>query len=146
MKMNLDKLLSEGKIETVEKEEFNCDSSDRDVISAENSFDSGDYDWAITISYTAVLKSIIAFMQSIGYRPIGKEHHKNAFEFMEKVGFNEELVNYFNKIRKHRNNFMYGVIESGNKDNALECISKAKKFVLEIRTFVLKFRTGGKHE
>lgn len=139
--MNLKKLLDEKKVERVEKAEFNIDSSLKDIESAKNNLKSGDYNWAITIAYTAVLKSVINFMQSLGYRPIGKEHHKNAFEFMLESGFDSSLVNYFDSIRKYRNKFMYGVIEDESEDNAKETILNSEKFVLKIRTFVLKIRT-----
>ena len=140
--MSLKNLLNEGKIESVEKAEFSCDSSLKDISSAKNSLNSKDYDWAIAISYTAILKVVRSFMQSKGFRPIGKEHHKNAFEFVRDSGFNLQLVDYFDKIRKYRNSFMYGITEGNTEKNAKETILNAERFVLEIRTFVLQNRTG----
>jgi len=142
--MNFKKLLDERKIEIVEKEDFSAEVSLRDLDSAENSFQSEDYDWSVNIAYAAVLKVCIKFMQHLGYRAIGREHHKNVFDFMMETGFDKELVSYFDEIRKIRNRFMYGFLEKNDKDHAEETILKAKDFVQKIGTFVQKNRTGEK--
>jgi len=143
--VNFKKLLDDGKIEKVEKEIFSLDISLKDISSAKNSFNSEDYDWSINIAYTAVLKCCMGMMQSMGYRAIGKEHHKNTFEFMKETGFDIGLIDYFDKIRKTRNKFMYGFFEENNKRNAEETILKAEDFVQKMRTFVHKIGTGEKN-
>ncbi|MBS3163620.1 HEPN domain-containing protein [Candidatus Woesearchaeota archaeon] len=141
--MNFKELLDSKRIEEVEKEEFNADLAEKDIKSAEHNFSSEDYNWAVSIAYNAVLRASRSFMFHLGYRPIGKEHHKNVFEFLRKTGFDIELVDYFDNIRKARNQFVYGEIESASRENAKEVIiDMAGKFVLKIRTFVLKIRTG----
>jgi len=140
--MNFKRLLDEKRIEAVEAGNFSLDVSLNDLDSAENSFQSEDYDWSINIAYTAVLKACIKFMQYLGYRSIGKEHHKNAFEFIREAGFDRELVNYFDEIRKTRNNFIYNFVEENDKNRAEETILKARDFVQKIGTFVQKIGTG----
>ncbi len=142
--MNFEELLNSKKIEIVEKEEFNFELAEKDINSARNSFNSKDYDWAISIAYNAVLRIGRSFMQSLGFRSIGKEHHKNVFEFLREAGFNEELTNYFDNIRKKRNNFVYGIVEGSSSEEAEETLIRAASFVQEIRTFVLKNKTEGK--
>lgn len=83
-------------------------------------------------------------MSNLGYRPIGKEHHKNVFEFLRKTEFDKELLDYFDNLRKKRNKFVYGIIEGTSKENAGEVIKRAEIFVHKIRTFVHKIRTRGK--
>jgi uncharacterized protein (UPF0332 family) len=143
--MNFEILLNSKKIEKVEKEQFEEETSLKDIISAKHSYDSGDYDWSVAIAYNSVLRAARKFMQELGFRPIGKEHHKNALEFLRVAGFNEELIDYFDNIRKLRNEFVYGSIENATKDNAKETILKAEDFVQEIRTFVQEIRTGAKN-
>lgn len=144
MKMNFKELLNEGKIEKIEKEKFDDNLALKDVESARHNLDSRDYDWALSIAYNAVLRAARSFMFHLGYRPIGKEHHKNVFEFLRKTGFDKELIDYFDNIRKKRNKFVYGIIEGTSKENAKEIIEEADKFVQEIRTFVQEIRTGEK--
>jgi len=141
--MNFEDLLNKNKIEKVEKEQFSEEASMKDIASAENNFKSEDFDWAVAIAYNAVIRAGRGVMQELGFRAIGKEHHKNTFEFLRKTGFNEELVDYFDNIRKLRNEFVYNFVENATKESAEETISKAKDFVQEIRTFVQEIRTGG---
>lgn len=141
MKMNFKELLDNRKIEEVEKEDFDDSLAKKDIESARHSFDSKDYDWAMSIAYNAVLRASRSFMFSLGYRPIGKEHHKNVFEFLRIAGFDESLADYFDSIRKKRNKFVYGIVEDSSEENAREVIAKAEEFVQKIRTFVQKIRT-----
>jgi len=139
--MTFKELLNEKKIEKVEKEEFDDTLAKKDIESAKHSLKSRDYDWALSIAYNAVLRVARSFMFHLGYRPIGKEHHKNVFEFLRKTEFDKELIDYFDNIRKKRNRFVYGIIEGTSEENAKEVIDKAEKFVHKIRTFVHKIRT-----
>ena len=134
MKVSFENLVNEKKIEAVEKEEFSSEAAEKDLKSANNSFNAEDYDWAITIAYNAVLRASRSFMQSLGYRSIGKEHHKNVFEFLREANFNLELSDYFDNIRKQRNSFVYGIAEGSSKEQAEEVLSKAEDFVHKIRT------------
>ena len=70
--------------------------------------------------------------------------HKIIFEFLREANFDESLIDYFDNIRKLRNNFLYEFKESSTKESAEETILKAEDFVQKIRTFVQKIRTGGK--
>ena len=46
------------------------------------------------------------------------------------------MIDYFDNIRKIRNNFIYGFIEATTKENAKETLDKANEFVQEIRTLL----------
>lgn len=144
--MNFRELLNDGKIEKIEREELNLDLTNKDIETAKHNFESEDYNWALSIAYNAVLRAGRGLMAHLGYRPIGKEHHKNVFEFLKKAGFNIELVEYFDNIRKKRNKFVYGVFDNISKKNAEEVIMKSEDFVRKIRTFVRKIRTGEENE
>jgi len=139
--MDYKRLLDEHRIEPVEMEQFSTNLAEKDLISAKNSFSSRDYDWAISIAYNSVLRASRSFMQSRGFRAIGKEHHKNVFEFLRESCFDKDLVDFFDNIRKRRNNFLYGVLDGASKKDAKEVILAAEDFVHKIRTFVHKIRT-----
>ncbi|MEK6886875.1 MAG: HEPN domain-containing protein [Nanoarchaeota archaeon] len=139
--MNFKELLDKKKIEKVEKEEFDDSLAKKDIESARHNFNSGDYSWALSIAYNGVLRAARSFMSHLGYRPIGKEHHKNVFEFLRETEFDKELIDYFDNIRKRRNNFVYGVFDGISEDNAKEVLKEAEEFVLKIRTLVREIRT-----
>jgi len=141
MKMNFEKLLNEKKIEKVNKTEINLDSVKKDLEFAKKGLETENYNWVMVVTYETILKLGNKLMNYLGYRAIGKEHHKNLFEFLKETDFKLELVKYFDKIRKKRNDFIYRDIESVDKSEAEEIIKKAEDFVQEIRTFVHKIRT-----
>lgn len=142
--MNFEKLLSEEKIEKVEKTEFNSESAEKDLKFAETGMKTENYDRVMAVSYEAILRIGNRLMNFLGYRSIGKEHHKHMFEFLKESGFKKELIDYFDIIRKKRNDFIYRDIENISKEEAEEILNKAEEFVQEIRTFVQEIRTKQK--
>jgi uncharacterized protein (UPF0332 family) len=140
--MNFEKLLNEGKIERVKKTDFDSTSGERSLEFARNGFKTGNYDEVLSVVYNGIFKVSNRLMNFLGYRAIGKEHHKNVFEFLEIVGLDFNLVNYFDVIRKKRNDFIYRDVEIISKVEAEEMLEKAEEFVQKIRTFVQKIRTG----
>jgi uncharacterized protein (UPF0332 family) len=146
MKMSFERLLSEEKIEKVEKTEIDLDSVEKDLKFAQVGMETDYYNRVMAIAYEAVLKAGNKLMNFLGYRAIGKEHHKNLFEFLKETDINKELVVYFDKIRKKRNDFVYRDIESVDKSECEQIIGKAKEFVQEIRTFVQKNSTNQEGE
>jgi uncharacterized protein (UPF0332 family) len=141
MKMDYERLLNDGKIEKVDKTEINLDSAEKDLDFAKKGLDTNNYNWVMSVAYETVLRMGNRLMNYLGYRAIGKEHHRNTFEFLKEINFDKELINYFNKIRKKRNDFIYRDIESVDKTEAEQIIKKAEEFVQKIRTFVQKIRT-----
>jgi uncharacterized protein (UPF0332 family) len=87
------------------------------------------YNRVMAIAYEAVLKAGNKLMNFLGYRAVGKEHHKNLFEFLRETNINKELVVYFDKIRKKRNDFVYRDIETVDKSECGQIIEKANGFV-----------------
>jgi uncharacterized protein (UPF0332 family) len=146
MKMNFENLLNNKKIEKIERDERDFAKVDEDIKSAEDNLKLKNLDWVMSISYQAVLRASINLMSNLGFRAIGKEHHKNTFEFLRECKLDEDMVDFFDKIRIKRNNFLYKDMEEISEKEASEILIKAKEFVQEIRTFVLKNRTGVKNE
>lgn len=146
--MKFEKLLNEGKIEKVKKTEFSSEPAEKSIAFAKKGLEIQNYDEIMSIVYNGIFKISNRLMNFLGYRAIGKEHHKNTFEFLREIETNQELVDYFDNIRKKRNDFVYRDVECISKEEAEEIIEKANEFVQEIRTFVLKNRTkkGAKNE
>ncbi|MBI3622823.1 HEPN domain-containing protein [Candidatus Pacearchaeota archaeon] len=151
--MNFGRLLKDNKIELVEKTEFEIEQILKDIDFAKNGLETGNYNRIMAISYETVLMAGNRLMNFLGYRAIGREHHKNTFEFLNTFGINKELVFYFDKIRIKRNNFVYRGADEISKSEAEQIIKKAeiivqeiRTFVQEIRTFVQEIRTKGKKE
>lgn len=142
--MNFEKLLNSKKIEVVVKEERDFAKVDDDLRSAEDNLKLNNFEWTMSISYQAVLRASMNLMALLGYRAIGKEHHKNTFEFLRACELDEDLVDFFDKVRIKRNEFLYRGIDEVSKSEASEILTSARKLVLKIRTFVLKIRTGEK--
>ena len=79
--------------------------AERDLKTAENVFNDGDYDWSFAISYNAMLQAGRALMFSEGFRPRGEYKHVSVVEFVKtKFGskFANKLLFMFDKIRKKR--------------------------------------------
>ncbi len=143
--MKFEELLEDKKIEKLnEKQEIDFSLSESDINSAKNSFLSKDFDWALNIAYNSVLRAGRGVLGFFGFRVIGKEQHKRVFEFLRETDLNEDLIDYFDKIRIKRNQNVYDVPEEVEEEFAEEVIKKAEEFVQEIRTFVHKNRTGKK--
>lgn len=139
--MKFDKLLKENKIQKVEKTEFDSKLAEKDLEFAEKGLETENYNRVMAVAYEGVLRAGNKLMNFMGYRTIGKEHHKNTFEFLKEIDFDEELVNYFDNIRKKRNDFIYRDVEGILEEEAKDIIEKAREFVQKIRTFVQKIRT-----
>jgi len=141
MKMNFERLLNERKIEKVEEKDFVSESVKKSLEFAKKGFETENYNEIMSVVYNAIFKIGNKLMNFLGYRAIGKEHHKNVFAFLSETDLNQELVNYFDNIRKKRNDFIYRDIENISKEEAEQLIKKAEKFVQEIRTLVQEIRT-----
>jgi len=141
--MNFAKLLNEKKIEKVEKTDFTSELAEKDLEFAKKGMETENYSRVMAVAYEAVLRVGNKLMNFLGYRAIGKEHHKNVFLFLGEIDVEQDLVDYFNMIRVKRNNFVYRDVENISREEAEEIIEKAGELVYKIRTYVHKIRTGG---
>ncbi len=138
--MNFEKLLSEGKIEKIEKTDFVSESVEKSLQFAVKGMETESYDEVMSVVYSGIFKISSRLINFLGYRAVGKEHHKNTFEFLKKMNINLELVDYFDNLRKKRNDFLYRDIETTTKDEAEQMIVRAREFVQEIKKFCKNFR------
>lgn len=111
----------------------------RDLKTAENVFNSGDYDWSFAISYNAMLQAGRALMFSEGFRPKGEYKHVSVVEFVKtKFGdeFADRLLFMFNKIRKKRHTAVYEQVNIISKDEAENAFNTAKEFVAKVNSLL----------
>lgn len=141
MRMNLERLLEENRIEKIGEKEFDGSLAERDLKTAKDNFDSDNFDWSLSIAYNAVLQAGRALMFCLGYRPKGRNQHKTVFEFLELAKIDDELCNYFDSARKTRHIAVYNEAGYVSKQTAEEALKQAEIFVHKIRTFVHKIRT-----
>ncbi len=82
--MNLeDKSSSWEKIENTEElVENSLKLAYRDITTAKKMFDFKDYDWALSISYNAMLQAGKSLMFFKGYRPTGYSKHLSIIDFI----------------------------------------------------------------
>jgi len=101
-----------------------------------------DPDWGFAVAYNAVLQASRAYMFSQGYRPQSAQGHKNTFAFMAiALGKeNEDLITYFDRMRKKRNQAIYDISGLITETEAKSLFRKAEGFVSLIREQLKKQR------
>jgi uncharacterized protein (UPF0332 family) len=94
-----------------------------------------DADWGFAVAYNAVLQASRAYMFSRGYRPTTAHGHKNTFAFMAiALGADyQDLITYFDRMRKKRNQALYDVSGLITETEAGSLLKKATGFVSRIR-------------
>ena len=88
----LEKLLGDKKIEKVKETGYSLEQPLKDLEFAKKGLGTKNYNRIMAIAYEAVLIAGNGLMNFLGYRTIGKEHHKNLFEFLREIDINQELV------------------------------------------------------
>ena len=79
-----------------------------------------DPEWACTIAYQAMLRMGRALIFSYGYLPADGQQHKTVVEITGKL-LDEEfniLIQYFDRMRRNRNEFFYDALDTNNKSQA----------------------------
>ena len=133
-----DELLNSRRIhkESVSQKEVEAalERAERDLRAAKATL-SVDPDWCLAMAHNAVLQASRGYMFSRGYRPASGEGHKNTLAFM-KVALgkeHEELVGYFDRVRRKRNQAMYDVAGLVTETEASNLLQKAGEFVALIQ-------------
>jgi uncharacterized protein (UPF0332 family) len=133
-----DELLRSGRIreEKVSRTEVNrvLKRAARDLKTAKKII-ADDPDWGFAVAYNAILQASRAYMFSRGYRPESAQGHKNTFAFMAiALGKeNEDLITYFDRMRKKRNQAIYDISGLITETEVKNLYRKAENFVSLIR-------------
>jgi len=134
--------MREGLIERVVKDKKKAIAgirrAKRDIKTALKNL-SFDPEWAFTIAYHAVLRSGMALMDFEGYRARGKNQHKVVVEYCKgRLGKKfEELVRTFDRMRRKRHGFIYGIAAIAEIE-AKSYIKEAQKIIRAIANKISK--------
>lgn len=137
--MNLSDLLKKHMIEKIDVDPKHAaellESADRDLKAAEDNLKTGHPEWALAISYNAMLSAGMALMAHKGYRTFAEAHHLAVVQFCAAVLPKESsgLVSTFNRYRVRRHDVVYGESGAVGEDEAKRAVENSKKFVSEIR-------------
>lgn len=113
--------------------------AERDLKTANVVFRNGDYDWAFSIAYNAMLQAGRALMFSEGYRPKGEAKHVSVVEFVKKKfghEFAEKILFMFSKIRKKRHIAVYEQVNLISENEANTALGTAKEFVSKVKELI----------
>jgi uncharacterized protein (UPF0332 family) len=138
-KVDLEELLDEGLAEkfesTPELVEQTVQTAEKDLKTAKDVCEAGNFDWAYVIAYNAMLQAGRAFMFSMGYRPKGENKHISVVKFAsaEFPIAAIPLVNLFNKMRERRHKVVYEVRETVSESEAESAIGKAEEFIAIVK-------------
>ena len=137
--MNLSDLLKKHMVEKIDADLKHAkellESADRDLKAAEDNLKTNHPEWALAISYNAMLSAGMALMAHKGYRTFAEAHHLAVIQFCAAILPKESsgLVSTFNRYRVRRHDVVYGESEAVGEDEAGRAIENAKKFVSEIK-------------
>jgi len=92
---------------------------------------SGDYDWAYTIAYNAILQAGRALMFSKGYRPDGANQHISVVKFAELYLEKEDAI-IFDRMRRKRHSSVYDTAGSISETEAEFAVSQAEILIRRI--------------
>jgi uncharacterized protein (UPF0332 family) len=106
----------------------------RDLKTAKDVFSRGDYDWAFSIAYNAMLQAGRAVMFHSGYRPKGEYKHVSVVLFIEQKHHSrfKDMIFMFNKIRKKRHTAVYEQVNLISREEAENALKVAEKFFEKI--------------
>lgn len=138
--MDLQELLKKRQIREVAPAAQRADdlisSAERDIKAAQAMLSSQNYEWALAISYNAMLSAGMALMARKGYAASSDSHHIAIVQFCASSmpADTSALVQIFNKYRVRRHEVVYGEAGSVGKNEAENAIENARKFLTAIKS------------
>ena len=108
--------------------------AERDLNVAQDLLENGQYDWAFSVSYNAMLQAGRGLLFSAGYRPRGEQKHVAVIEFIrQRHHFNAQMLFHFDKMRKKRHIAVYEMTNLISEDEAKHALKVANEFIKEVR-------------
>jgi uncharacterized protein (UPF0332 family) len=107
----------------------------RDLNTSETLLINGEYDWSLTVSYTAMLGAARALMLNGGYRPSSPEGHVAVVRFMEAVSSDGEIQRFtviLDRLRRKRHSVVYEEYDVTTKDEASQALEWSRGFIDKI--------------
>jgi uncharacterized protein (UPF0332 family) len=111
----------------------------RDIDTAKTLISNERFDWALAVSYNAMLTAGRALMFDRGYRPSSTEGHLAVVKFLSvmlgaEVG--ERMVTIMNNMRKKRHRIVYEEMDIVSMGEAEQAIRWTKEFVDTIHDII----------
>ena len=138
---SLEDLLKEGAIQEIKTSSKAISNSlikaGKDIDAAQVLLESGQYDWSLNASYTAILVSARAYMNSKGYRPTSKGGHVAVVRFLQ--ADDRDLRNYaprVDRMRRSRHRVTYDEYDIITKRDAQNALKTAREFLVLIESKV----------
>ena len=130
----------------VKEQRPNFDQIEQQIIRAEKDLKtfglvlSSDPEWACTIAYQAMLRMGRALMFSYCYLPADGQQHKTVVEITGKLLGNKFnlLIQYFDRMRRNRNNFFYDSLDTNNEAQAKKAFETAGELLKIVKDTIRK--------
>lgn len=137
--MNLEELLRSGIIRKTMPNSRSAVNSlkraQRDICTARTLIESKELDWALAVSYNAMLLAARALMFSQGYRPSTGEGHLAVVRFLRAslgTEASDKMIMVFDRMRKKRHRIVYEEMDIVSEDEADQALKWAEEFVSRI--------------
>ena len=104
----------------------------RDVITAKTLISTNNLDWALAVSYNAMLTAGRSLMFAKGYRPSSTEGHLAVVKFLNielKPEIGQKLVMLMDGMRKKRHRIVYDEMDIVSQAEAEQSVKWAEEFI-----------------
>lgn len=125
-------MLKEGAIQEIKSSNKAISNSlikaGKDIDAAQILLESGQYDWSLNASYTAILVSARAYMNSKGYRPTSKGGHVAVVRYIQVNGSDlRDYASQVDRMRRSRHRVTYDEYDIITRRGAQNALKTAKK-------------------
>ena len=115
----------------------------RDIDTAKTLIANKKFDWALAVSYNAMLVAGRALMFYQGYRPSSTEGHVAVVKFLHALlgtEVSDKMIMVMNGMRKKRHRVVYEEMDIVSENEAEQAIQWAEEFVKKIDETIQKSR------
>jgi len=119
--------------------------SKRDIDTARTLIANGKFDWALAVSYNAMLSAGRAYMFKMGFRPSSRGGHMAVVRFLQatlETEASDRMVLILNGIRKKRHRIVYEEMDIVSENEARQAVKWAEEFVEMISSLIQKTTSG----
>jgi len=146
--MSLEELLRSGVIRKIRPDHSLALNSirraRRDIDTAKTLISSDKFDWALAVSYNAMLAAGRALMFDKGYRPSSVGGHLAVVKFLNAMlgpELSDRMIMLMNGMRKKRHRVVYEEMDIVSRDEAEQTVRWAEEFVNMITDIINRTRS-----
>ena len=134
--MSLEDLLKTGSVRRIKPNrqviEKALAKAHKDLKVSETLIELGEYDWAYTTSYTAMLTAARGLMNYMGYRPSSSDGHVAVVRFLDSMEMEKDIRKFagiIDRMRRTRHRVMYDEYDIITEKAANQAYEWAIRFV-----------------